>query len=209
MKRIEAFVSIVVLAPIPPVVMGLTMWWTMVIFDCVERDIAVGTLTATAMGAAIAGTVLRRWVVSLFTLTPAAFRAVALFYSAMIYGVCMGMPVFNVGVGIVGGAVLGRRLARGGYPAIEVRRQADRWARFATVVLLVLCTLTAILGWREESLGSELQHMFRLPFVVTRPMIVALIFGGGGALLAVQYFTARAAVLWAAKRSGTLTSAWS
>jgi hypothetical protein len=200
MKKIELLTSVIVLAPIPPVAMGLTVWWTMVICDCTERDIAVATIAATCLGAVFAATVLRRWVLSLFTLKPAAFRAVALFYSVMIYGVFMGMPVFNVGVGIVGGAILGRRLVRGDSSAAELNREAVHWARFATVILFVLCTATVALTWRHESLGSELQHMFRLPFTVTRRMIAALIVGGGTGLLIAQYVTARAAVLQVAKR---------
>jgi len=199
MKAFENAASVIVLAPIPPVSLGLAVWWTTVICDWPERDIATATIAATLVGAVVVASMLRRWAVSLFALRPAALGAVALFYSVMIYGVFMGMPLFNLGVGIVGGAVVGHRAARIGCTAEALRRQAHHWALFVTTILLGLCTVTVLLTWGEESLGSELQHMFRLPFAVTRGTIAALIWGGGTALLVVQYLAARAAVRLGAK----------
>jgi len=108
-----------------------------------------------------------------------------LFYSIVLYGFFMGFPVFNVILGIPAGMYMGQRLS--GAPPALYKKGKMVASLFTSLVLLFLCISTAALTLNERNFGRELQHMFRLPFAITRPMLWSLILVGGVLLLAVQY----------------------
>ena len=194
MKSPDTVVSWIVLGPILPVAFMLAGWWGAVLLTK-NVPVIIGVFASGLLfGATLALTVFRRWVVSLFALSSRALGFVALFYSILIYGAFMGLPLFNPAVGFVGGLILGHRADLLGYPPERVRWTAHRWALGATSLLLVFCLASAGLALNEASAGSEIQHMFRLPFEVTHERLVFLLVGGGLGLLVFQYAVARLGV---------------
>lgn len=135
-----------------------------------------------ALGVLLDLTVLRRHLDALFDLGPKALGGLALFYSVMIYGFFMGMPVFNLLVGVIGGYLVGRKAALHGLSADRANRMARVTAMVATSILAVLCVATAWMALHEPTIGSQMRGMLGLPFEVTTPMIYATIGVGGAAL---------------------------
>jgi hypothetical protein len=113
LRRGEKIVSWLVLGPIAPVSLGLAAWWSTVLLGWSEPHIALATVAACAVGVAGTMTLGRRRAAALWQLGEPARRGVAVFYSVMIYGCFMGMPVGNVLVGVGGGLILGWRVGAG------------------------------------------------------------------------------------------------
>lgn len=187
MSTADTFVSRSVLGFIAPIALMLTGWWGTFLAHGSEPAIAAMAITGLVVGLALDATVLRRRLDSLFSMTDRALLAVALFYSVGIYGFFMGFPVFNAGVGALGGYVVARRAKAMGWSRERARRDAREVAMTATWILGALCAATAYLALNEPTIGSQLQGMFNLPFAVERPTIYAIIVVGGAGLLAVQY----------------------
>lgn len=202
MKSPDTVVSWIVLGPILPVSFTLAGWWGAVLLREGIPVIIGAFAGGLLLGVTLTLTVFRRWVGSLFALSSRALGFVALFYSILIYGAFMGLPLFNSAVGFVGGLVFGHRADVRGYPPERVRWMAHRWAIGATLLLLVFCLASAGLALNEASAGSEIQHMFRLPFEVTHDRLVLLLVGGGLGLLAFQYVVARFGVWLGSQRLG-------
>ena len=163
--------SRLVLGTIAPVVLMLTGWWGTLGVLCDHPAIGPAALGGFALGVALDLTALRRRLDSLFDLGLVALSALALFYSVMIYGFFMGLPVFNLIVGFAGGHVVGRRTALVCLPAEQTIRESRLVAAIATSILAVLCVATAWMALNEATLDSEMQHMLGLPFEITMPMI--------------------------------------
>ena len=187
MNGADKFVSRSVLGFIAPVALMLTGWWGTFLAGGTDRSIAAMAFSGLVLGMALDATVLRRGLDSLFSIGDRRLLAVALFYSVGIYGFFMGLPVFNVLVGIVGGYVIARRAAYMDWSRERARRDARRVATVSTLILGALCCATAYLALGEPTLGAQLRGMFGLPFDVSRPTIYAIIVGGGAGLLAFQY----------------------
>jgi hypothetical protein len=179
--------SRLVLGAVAPVIGLLTGWWGTLGVLGDHPAIGPVALGGLALGVTLDLTVLRTHLDSLFDLRPAALGALALFYSIMIYGFFMGLPVGNLLVGIVGGYVVGRKAALRGWSPERARPAARVTAAIATSILAVLCVATASMALNEPTIGLQVRGMLGLPFEVTAPMIYATIVGGGAALLAVQY----------------------
>lgn len=187
LAQVDRVSSKLVLGTVAPVIGFLAGWWGTVALLGDNPAIGPAALGGLALGVVFNLTLLRRHLNSLLDLGPTALGGLALFYSAMIYGFFMGMPVFNLLVGIVGGYVAGRKAALQGLSADRAARMARTTAAVATSILAMLCVSTASMALNEPTIGGQLQGMLGLPFEVTPPMIYATIGVGGAALLAAQY----------------------
>lgn len=199
MRMLDRIASVVVLGAIAPVVLMLAGWWGS--FIALGDSPWIGRLAfaGLAAGLVLDATVLRRRLTSLFTLSVPALLGVALFYSVMVYGFFMGFVVANALVGIAAGWAAGRGASLRGDPSERSRRDARTVAASLTAVLFALCIVTAWLALGQPSLPSELSHMFGLPFVPTREMIVGLIVVGGAGLVVAEYGATLVTARWAAR----------
>jgi hypothetical protein len=106
-----------------------------------------------------------------------------LFYSVGLFGFFMGVPVFNLGLAIPAGFILGSRLVARQADETELRFATRNVARFTTGVLALICGASAFIALTDPYTASGLQGMFGLPFEVTQNMIIGLIVVGGFSLL--------------------------
>lgn len=130
--------------------------------------------------------VLKRILAKLYTAPLWLMGLVYLFYSLVLYGFFMGLPVFHVFLAIPGGYYMGLRSRDKQEP--ESNRLKFDSQLFTYFVLFALCVLTAILALSEKTMGTQLQKMLGLPFVVTKSMIWILIVFGMSLLLTIHRF---------------------
>ncbi len=187
MNRLDKWISAVVLGIIAPVSLMLLFWWGSIPFLGDNMIVMYLMLGGVALGVILDITVLRRFLLRLFDMPLPALFAVALYYSAMMYGFFMGFPVFNAFVGIACAYIAARSCMLHGADRETMRKKARSVYGFSFLLLLAACICTAVLALREASINSEVQHMLGLPFEITRGMIWAIILAGGFMLLAFQY----------------------
>lgn len=166
---------------LPPVVLFLAAWWSAIPL-LPESQVPVAASAGIAIGLLLDVALLRRaldadWVWS----TPALVSLYGI-YSVLVFGFFMGVPVPNVGLGIMAGAV-----------AIRTGRSARTTGLMTCAWLLGLCVASAILALHSPSTPADIEGMLGLPFTVTWSMVVWLIAIGGVLLLAVQYLVTEAA----------------
>jgi hypothetical protein len=187
MRNADKVVSRAVLAPMAPIALLLAGWWGSLPAFGDSPAVAALALSGLAIGIALDTTVLRRRLDSLFAMPNGGLLLVALFYSIGMYGFFMGFPAFNAAIGIVGGYVAARRAAIMGWPRARALRDGRRVAIVMTCLLGALCAVTACMALNEATMGAQLSSMLGLSFVVTWPMIYAIIVVGGVGLLVLQY----------------------
>jgi hypothetical protein len=96
-----------------------------------------------------------------------------------IYGLFMGMPVFNLLMGIVAGYYSGRRIIVRNIASSQRENFIGKVLLFSVIVMIVICFSSAFLALNEKTTGEELSHMLGLNFVPGKGLIIAGIITGG------------------------------
>ncbi len=190
--KIENAILGLTLGAVPVVACFLAAWWTSIplvpesrVFQCALAGLFMGMLVDVVF--------LRGWIRRAYSMKTWLWMAVYVFYSIGLLGFFMGVPVFNVALAVPAGIFVGRCLVQRGADADRMKKAARQAAIFTTSILGVVCLTSATLALLSSSTASDLQGMLGLPFQVTPTMILALILGGGAAILALDWwFTIRA-----------------
>ena len=185
---VGAFIAILVL-----VCLFFATWWLSVGI-APERYIPVCALGGFALGAVLDVFFVARWTARAYRVPLLPLMLLSVFVSVVTYAVFMGVPAGILVPGAVAGVYMGRRLAFGGSTGAAAAKTIRRTGLFAAGVIACAAAFSAYIALRDSYAGEDLGRMFRLKFMVTRPMIIALVAIGGPALVACQYWlTTRAA----------------
>ncbi len=187
MQKIETAILGVTLGAVPIIAGFLTGWWASIPF-VPESSIWRFALAGLFFGIFVDVLFLRRWVRRAYSMKPWIWMTLYGFYSTGMLGFFMGVPVFNVILALPAGVFVGRWLAHSGADPAGSQRVARRTASFTMCILGLVCLVSASIALLAPSTGSDLQSMLRLPFPVTRWMLICIIFGGGALLLTFDWW---------------------
>jgi hypothetical protein len=203
MSKLEAIIVGAVVALVPPAVLLLVagfsaggIWWLSGGY-LPEKVIGLSALAGLSAGVLLDCFFLKRWTHNVYCLS--LWCLVAAYLGSAIVGlfVCMGVPVFHPLLGAVAGLYVGRRLAHARTEGGLAEQAIRHVAAFASIVMLAICALSGTAALLSPSTLSDLQHIlqpfFTVPFIVSRPMVIGLILGGGAVLVLLQYWLARKA----------------
>jgi hypothetical protein len=184
--KLERFTIGPILAPILPLAGFMLFWWLSYTL-LPERWMPFGTLAGLLLGILADFFLIKRLIARLDQLGILFWVTVFLFYTVGVFGMFMGVPVFNLGLAVPAGFVVGSRLARAAANPTRVRTAAQRTAFFTTLVLALVCVASAFFALSSSSTAADLEGMLGLGFEVTPAMIWGLILVGGAGLLAVNW----------------------
>jgi len=196
LARIERLFLTVIIGLIFPILFGLLGWWGSIPFVSEDR------IPLFAMGGVLAGVILdliflRRWVRKALSASILWPGTAYLFYSMGVFGFFMGVPVFNLLLGLVWGYFMGMRLRSNNADKSAVAKAAHRSAIFTSGVLALACLASLVIASLDPSLEANIQGMFSLSEPLDRSLILGGSAIGGILLIAVEYFLTRAAVKFA------------
>jgi hypothetical protein len=179
--KLERLARALILAPLVPLVGFLAGWWSAYAL-LPEKWIPYAAIAGVSIGI-LADILLLKYILDRRLSLP-VWMAVYLFYAIGVFGLFMGVPVFNVLLAIPAGFVSGSRLASENGDPQRVRQAARHTAWFTTGVLALVCAASAVIALLSPSTALDLRGMLGLGFDVTQGMIVGLIVVGGALLLA-------------------------
>ncbi len=189
MKRKWRLFNFFVFAPILPVSLFLSFWWASIPFAA-ESDIWKMALLGLGLGVLLDGLFLKTVLAEAFRLPLWLLILIYFFYSLIIFGFFMGMPVFNVLPGLVAGVFVGMKARRQNINRQQFLKRVRNCQLFNLVVLSLICASSAALALSDGYVPSNLKAMFNLPFQVTAGMVWLLILIGSSLLLLFQHFAA-------------------
>jgi hypothetical protein len=185
-RKIEIFVLAVILGLIMPILGLLIGWWGAIPF-LPEKMISSVALAGLILGLLADAVFLKRVVQKAHQMDIRIWAAIYLFYSLGVFGLFMGVPVFNVALAIPAGFVIGGRLVHEMVDGHRVRTTACRTCILTTVLIAFICAASAFIALASPSTPADLEGMLGLPFTVTPAMIWGIILVGGTGLLAVNW----------------------
>lgn len=186
MNKIEKTFLGLMLGAIFPLIGFLGGWWsTSQTFS--NTWVLIAALGGLALGLAVDGVILKKWVAGAFEMNPKLWMGIFFFYSICVFGFFMGVPVFNVALAVPAGLIMGRILAHHPLSTDAEKRLTLSTNLFTTGVMAFICASSAFLALRDPTTAANLEGMLRLPFEVTQGMIITLIIVGGAALLGLHW----------------------
>lgn len=175
-------------APVAPVALGAVGAGAALVSGLpVEAAATAGAVGAVA-GLAVDARVLPRVVRLGFSAPPGLLVGVYGFHAVTLFVLSMGVPVPQLALGALAGAVAGRG-----------RLDGARVRRLTTGSLAALGSLSALLAVARPSTGYDLERSLGLPFHVTPGMVLASVVVGGPVLLAAQWVCTAAGLRLAAR----------
>jgi hypothetical protein len=148
-------------------------------------------LAALVTGLVIDMIFLGRWVRNAYRFNNKILAAIYIYYSVGALGMCMGVPLLNFGVGILGGIYTARRLYYTHAEHEVCKASIKKTAMFSAKVMMAMCCLTGT--W--ALFGGMIGYRFESPmvsFTFTAPILIGIVLSGGLFLSAVQYWLTRA-----------------
>jgi hypothetical protein len=187
MQKIENAALGIVFGGVPVIAGFLAGWWISLPLVS-ESRIMQWALAGLLLGFLVDVIFLGGWVRNAYAMKPPVWMAVYGFYSIGLFGMFMGVPVFNVLLAVPAGGFIGRWLARTGADSDRLRKAARQTAIWTTGVLGLVCIASAVIALASRSTASDLQGMLGLPFTVAPVMIIGIILGGGIVILVFEWW---------------------
>ncbi len=191
--KLERSILGLILAPLMPLAFLLAGWWLAYAL-LPEAWVILGALFGLLLGLLLDFPLLKKWLNDADALGIPFWLVVFVFYSVGLFGFFMGVPVFNLGLALPAGFILGSRLASQHADEMKLRVASRHASGFTTSVLALICVASAVIALADPFTEANLQGMLALPFDVTRGMVIGLIAVGGTALLLLNWFLTLASV---------------
>lgn len=191
--KLERSILGLILAPLMPLAFLLAGWWLAYAL-LPEAWVILGALFGLLLGLLLDFPLLKKWLNDAGVLGIPFWLVVFVFYSVGLFGFFMGVPVFNLGLALPAGFILGSRLASQHADEMKLRVASRYASGFTTSVLALICAASAVIALADPFTEANLQGMLALPFDVTRGMVIGLIAVGGTALLLLNWFLTLASV---------------
>ena len=186
----------VMIGLVPPIFFLLAGWWGSLPLVA-EESIKYFALGGLLLGLFMDILFMRRWIRKAYTLPVGWFVAVYLFYAVGMFGFFMGVPIFNLLLGIMGGYFVGICLRHARKQKDEVEQAARRTGFFAAGVMALACLASWVIAYRDPSTAANINGMFKLSNPLSSENILLLSAFAGVGLVALEYFITRAIVKFA------------
>ena len=186
-NRLEMILYKIIFWGVLPTILFLAGWWSSIGLKDNQEIFSIA-LAGIGLGILIDVLVLKPWLRSLETLSNGILISVYVFYSIMVLGFFMGVPLFNVGLGILAGRFIARVGLYKGLSKVQMDKLIHSTATITTIILFGICLISAWIALKDPmDTAINLQGMFQLGFIVTESMVLGIVVFGGILLLIVQY----------------------
>ena len=196
MRKIETVIIGLIFGAVPVIAGFLAGWWLSIPF-VPEFLVVAGMLVGILAGILIDVAFLKKWIYRAYSLSPIIWVGIYLFYSIGIFGMFMGVPIFNVALAVPAGFFVGAYLAQQKAQFPQVQQASRRSSLVTTGILALVCAASAIIALSDPYTAGSLEGMLGLGFSVTPLMVIGLIVIGGSFILVLQW--------WLTKKSVELT----
>ncbi len=187
LNRLEMILYKILFWGLIPLVLFLAGWW-LSLGRVGEAQVSSVAFAGMGFGILIDVFFLKPVLKSLETLKPLALMFIYVFYSIMTLGFFMGVPVFNLILGILAARFM---IRVGLYQDLDNSKMENMivdTAKFVTIIMVGVCIVSALIAIKDPlDTAINIQLMLNLGFEVTPMMIYGLILFGGSILIILQY----------------------
>ena len=190
MKKPDRFLFNCLFGLVIPILCFLIFWWGSLLITRNETVIMFSAISGLIFGLTISLLLKLTFKPDVYRLSGATLILIYLFYNIGMFGFFMGVPVFNLVLGIIAGFYWVKRLIYRNEP-VDFKTEIYRVSLFSSMVTGVICLLSATVALMSESTPSDLKGMLHLPFNISHIILIGFIVTGGLFLIFIQYYLVR------------------
>lgn len=183
MRNLEKNISGLIIGSIFPLSLGLlsvTIWF---VLDKSENRPLIYLTIGLLAGLLIDLKFLKGWINRRFNMPIWIIASIYLVYNVFVYGFFMGLPVFNVFLGLLAGYYSGNRICFNKVESEEHSKIINQVSLFAGIIMTVVCISSGFLAIYNNGAAGMIQDVLGLSFEVTRSMLWGIVLIGGFILI--------------------------
>ena len=191
MKRFEKIIIGLIIGGSLPLLFGLLSVIAWFYLDKSEDRTVIYIAVGLLLGLIIDLKFLKGWIKHRFDLSLWYVAGIYVFYHICVFGFFMGVPVFNVFLGLIAGYYFGNKIISNKVQPEMQSKQINKVSIFTALIMTMICVSSGIIGLTDKNTANNIQGMLGLDFEITQTMILSLVFIGGLSLIVIQYFLTR------------------
>ena len=176
------------LGAILPVFCFLSFWWISLIFTQVEKTVEILAFTGLCFGLLTDLIVWRISKIHVYKLPDWMLLIIYVFYSICVFGFFMGVPVFQIFIGLIAGYYGAKKMQYLNSPKEIQKVEINKISRFSTVIMAIISICSAFIALMDKHTAANLIGMFHLPINLSLPILGTAILLGGVFLICLQYW---------------------
>lgn len=179
MKNLEKKIDGLVIGSLFPLSMGLlavTLWF---LFDKSESRPIIYVAAGLLLGAIIDLKFLKGWVNSRYHWPLWIVASIYIVYNALVYGFFMGLPVFNVFLGVLAGYYFGHRICFNQVAPEKHSNLVNQVSLFTGLIMTLVCISSGYLALMDNQAAGMIREVLGLDFEVTHTMMWGIVVIGG------------------------------
>jgi hypothetical protein len=192
--KIEKLIFNLIFGAIIPIFCFLCFWWGSLLFTYEKKEVIIAAFTGLCIGIVITILIIVFCKLDVFLLSKPILIIAYIFYSICVFGFFMGVPIFNVALGIFAGYYCAKRIINNDrqqkYKSIKqfCFNKIKSVPIFTSIIIGLISIASAIIALSSESTPLDLKHMLNLPFDITHVLLILIIIFGGLLLIFAQYY---------------------
>jgi len=186
MKKIERIINGLIIGSTFPLLFGLLSVISWFYLDGAEHKVIIYLVIGLFIGLLIDLKFLKNWINVRFDLPIWFIIAIYVIYNILVYGFFMGLPLFNIFLGLFAGYYFGNRIY---YKNILNEKQSkiiNQVSLFTGLIMTLICISTGFIALTDESVGAAIKGMLGLNFNITKSMVWGIVLIGGFSLILSQ-----------------------
>jgi len=191
MNKIERTISGWILGSIFPLFLGLLSVTFWLLLDKSESRPLFYLSGGLILGGLIDLKFLKTWVNSRFKLPIWILITIYILYNIFVYGFFMGLPVFNVFLGLLAGYYFGNWIAYHKINPEKHLKLLNQVSLFTGLIMTFVCISSGFLAIHDKGAAGMIQHILGLPFEVTSLMLWGIVLAGGLTLILINILLTR------------------
>jgi len=187
MRNIEKKISGLIIGSIFPLSFGLLSVTIWMLLDKTESRpllyLAIGLL----IGILIDLKFLKGWIRQRFNLPIWMLISIYLVYNVFVYGFFMGLPVFNIFLGLLAGYYFGNRICFHKVKPERYPKLINQVSGFTGLIMTLVCVSSGFLALMDFGAAGMIEDVLGLNFEVTNSMMWGIVVIGGLALILMNF----------------------
>lgn len=194
MRKAEDFLLFFIFSSVVPIFFFMAGWWGSIGL-VPENLIFIIAIIGLVLGIVLDFLFLKKQLKNVYETDRKILIIIYLFYSIGMFGFFMGVPIFNLMIGILAGMFIGRRSYQKKEGSEKFGNEIRKTCVFTTAVMIAISMTSAVIALKDPlDTARNLEGMFnQRVYSITRTMILLIIVLGGFLLALAQYLLTKVA----------------
>ena len=191
MRKFEKRFNSLVIGSVFPLSFGLLSVMIWMLLDKSESRPLLYLTVGLLLGLLIDFKYLKKWIQRRYDMPIGIVISILLVYHIFVYGFFMGLPVFNVFLGLLAGYYSGKRICFNKIEPNKHTKLINQASLISGLIMTLICISSGFLALKDYGAAGMIENVLGLDFKITNSMMWGLVLIGGLILIMSNIFMTR------------------